>query len=162
MGGRGLAASGRRHSLATLLGGATLLIRGLLSALGGHAERAIQALHVLAARLGVHVALGRRQVRVAEEVLDEYRVGLAGDQAAGAVAQAVELHLPQPGRLTRRVVSASNRGVVQSLPEPVAEDVVVALREVAAHSQTLERARGRVSQRDVPDLPRLRRSLDAG
>jgi hypothetical protein len=50
---------------------------------------------------------------VAEEVLDADRVRLAGDQAAGAVAQTVELHHPKPGCLTRRLVTAADRRVVR-------------------------------------------------
>jgi hypothetical protein len=40
------------------------------------------------------MALGRRHLGVPEEVLDEDRIAMPGHQAAGAVAQAVELDVP--------------------------------------------------------------------
>jgi hypothetical protein len=61
------------------------------------------------ARLRVHVALGRRQLGVAEEVLDEDGVGLTRDEAARAVAEAVQLDVPQAGRLERRLAATPQR-----------------------------------------------------
>jgi hypothetical protein len=54
---------------------------------------------------------------VAEEVLDEDRVGVAGHQASGAVAETVELHVAQARRLARGVVAPSDGGCVQAAPQ---------------------------------------------
>ena len=119
------------------------------------AERAVEPLDVLVARLGVHVALGRRELRVAEEVLDEDGVGLAGDEAARAVAQAVQLDVAQAGGLARRLIPAAERGGVEWPAEAAAEDVVVALREVAARREPRERVvrRDRPAGRSGPASP---------
>ena len=53
-------------------------------------ERQVHPFEILRPRLGMHVALRGRDPRVPEEVLDEARVGVAGDEAAGGVAQGVE------------------------------------------------------------------------
>jgi hypothetical protein len=46
---------------------------------------------------------------VAEEVLDEDGVGLTRDEAARAVAEAVQLDVPQAGRLERRLAATPQR-----------------------------------------------------
>lgn len=64
---------------------------------GARGECQVDSFDVFGSSLGVHIALGGRDPGVAEEILDEARVGVAGDEATGGVAQGVEAQGPQAG-----------------------------------------------------------------
>jgi hypothetical protein len=55
----------------------------------------------------MHVALCGRDPRMPKELLHEPRVGVAGDEAPGGVAQRVKAQGTQPGRVARGLEAAA-------------------------------------------------------
>lgn len=108
----------------------------------------------------MEVALGRRQLRVAEEALDPARIGLPRDQRAGAVSQRVELEHAQPNGRGSPFEPPAQRTRVEGPTEARAEDEVLRGDEVLTRRERRERVRGWVGDRHKTCLPGLRRAFD--
>lgn len=99
----------------------------------------VQTLKVFRAVLRADVAIDGAQLRVAEIVAHEHRIGDTGEDAAGGMAQAVQLHPPQPGEPAAAVIAAPQRRVVKAPAPAVADDVVVIAHELIARAEPDER-----------------------
>ena len=95
-------------------------------------ECPVEALEVLQAVFGAYVPVGRAQLRVAEVVPHEHRIGDTSEDAAGLVPEAMQLDGPQSGGLGRELVAAAERRRVEPASEPIADDVVVVIDELDA------------------------------
>lgn len=69
----------------------------------------------------MHVALRGRDARVPEELLNEARVGVSCDEAAGGVAQRMEPQRAQAGGIACPLEAATDRRGIEAPAEARAE-----------------------------------------
>ncbi len=62
----------------------------------------------------MHVALRGRDPRVSEEILNEARIGVPGDQAAGCMTEGMKAQRAQPGGVARGLEAAADSGGIEA------------------------------------------------